>query len=271
MYTSGSTGQAKGVAVTHRSVLRLVRGANYVDLGPEQVLLQLAPATFDAATFEIWGALLNGGRLVVAPPGPLSLEEIGRTVREGEVTTLWLTAGLFHQVVDQRAEDLSGVRQLLAGGDVLSPRHVRTVLEASDHLVLVNGYGPTENTTFTACHRMTDPRQIGETVSIGRPVSNTRIYVLDSEMKPVPVGVTGELYTGGDGLARGYLRGPELTAERFVPDPFADESGGRLYRTGDLARYTDDGLIEFVGRVDEQVKVRGFRIEPGEVEAALVE
>ena len=269
MYTSGSTGQAKGVAVTHRSVMRLVRGANYVDLGPDQVLLQLAPATFDAATFEIWGALLNGGRLVIAPPGPLSLEEIGRTVREGEVTTLWLTAGLFHQMVDQRAEDLSGVKQLLAGGDVLSPHHVRRMIEVCD--VLVNGYGPTENTTFTACHRMTEANQIGETVSIGRPISNTQIYILDSGMKPAPVGVVGELFTGGDGLARGYLRQPALTAERFVPNPFSQEPGERLYRTGDLARYMEDGRIEFVGRADEQVKVRGFRIEPGEVETALVQ
>jgi len=270
MYTSGSTGRPKGVAVTHRSVMRLVKGANYVELGPEQVLLQLAPTTFDAATFEIWGALLNGARLVIAPPGPLSLEEIGRTVRESGVTTLWLTAGLFHQMVDQRAEDLSGVRQLLAGGDVLSPRHVRTVLEACESNVLVNGYGPTENTTFTACHRITNSTQIGETVSIGRPISNTQIYILDEGMRPAPVGVVGELYTGGNGLARGYLRGASLTAERFVPNPFSELSG-RLYRTGDLARYMEDGRIEFLGRMDEQVKVRGFRIEPGEIEAAVIE
>ncbi|HKV37021.1 MAG TPA: amino acid adenylation domain-containing protein, partial [Pyrinomonadaceae bacterium] len=271
MYTSGSTGQAKGVAVTHRSVMRLVRGANYVELGAEQVLLQLAPMTFDASTFEVWGALLNGGRLVIAPPGPLSLEEIGRAVREGEVTTLWLTAGLFHQTVDERPTDLRGVRQLLAGGDVLSPRHVRRVIEASADTVLINGYGPTENTTFTACHRMTEVQKIGESVSIGRPISNTQIYILDGGMRPVPVGVVGELYTGGDGLARGYLGQAAVTAERFVPNPFSGEGGARLYRTGDVARYLEDGRIEFLGRVDEQVKVRGYRIEPGEVEAAVSE
>jgi len=270
MYTSGSTGQAKGVGVVHRSVVRLVREPDFVDLGSDEVLLQLAPVSFDASTFEVWGALLNGARLVVAPAAALSLAELGRVVRESRVTTLWLTAGLFHQMVDERLADLAGVRQLLAGGDVLSPRHVRKVLEVGGDRVLVNGYGPTENTTFTSCHRMREASEVEATVSIGRPVSRTQVYLLDGEMRLVPVGVAGELYTGGEGLARGYLHRPELTAERFVPHPFSsDERGGRLYRTGDLGRYLADGRVEYLGRGDEQVKVRGYRIEPGEVEAAL--
>jgi non-ribosomal peptide synthetase component F len=191
-------------------------------------------------------------------------------VREGGVTTLFLTAGLFHQMVDEQAEVLSGLRQLLSGGDVLSPSRVRRMVEASEGMLLVNAYGPTENATFTTCHRMTDVGHVGETVSIGRSMSNTQVYILDSGMRPVPVGVVGELYTGGDGLARGYLGRAGQTAERFVPDPFGEESGGRLYRTGDRARYLEDGRIEFLGRVDEQVKMRGYRIEPGEIEAAIV-
>ncbi len=268
IYTSGSTGEPKGVCVTHRGVARLVRGADYVRLGAGEALLGYAPATFDAATFEVWGALANGARLVLAPAGAATLEELGAVIRGGGVTTAWLTAGLFHLAVDERVEALRGVRQLLAGGDVLSARHVRRALEELEGCEVINGYGPTENTTFTCCYRVSEAGALGEGVPIGRPISNTRVYLLDSGMRPVPVGVAGELYTGGDGLARGYLSRPEQTAERFVPDPFG-EAGGRLYRTGDLARWRPDGQIEFIGRADGQVKVRGFRIEVGEVEVAL--
>ncbi|HZG53938.1 MAG TPA: amino acid adenylation domain-containing protein, partial [Pyrinomonadaceae bacterium] len=269
-YTSGSTGRPKGVCVTQRNVARLVKGADFASFDEAEVFLQMAPVTFDASTFEIWGSLLNGARLVIMPPGRASLEELGRVLADHGVTTLWLTAGLFHLMVDERLADLRGLRQLLAGGDVLSPAHVRKFLAgAGSQCRLINGYGPTENTTFTCCYPMSDGLEPGGSVPIGRPIANTRVYVLDANLEPVVTGAAGELYTGGDGLARGYLNQPALTAARFIPDPYAAAPGSRLYRTGDMARYLADGRLEFLGRKDEQVKVRGYRIELGEVEAAL--
>jgi pristinamycin I synthase-3/4 len=273
MYTSGSTGRPKGVAVPHRAVARLVRDTDFIRLGPEQVFLQFAPVSFDASTLEIWGPLLNGGRLVIPPAHALSLEELGREIECHGVTTLWLTAGLFHQFVENHLDLLRPVRQLLAGGDVLSVAHVRRVLAELPETRLINGYGPTENTTFTCCHSM--PAMQGEerletSVPIGRPVAHTWVHLLDSHGQPVPLGVAGELCAGGSGLARGYLGRPDLTAERFVPDPLTG-GGNRVYRTGDLARRLPDGTIEFLGRIDQQVKMRGFRIEPGEIEAHLGE
>ncbi|HEU4597136.1 MAG TPA: amino acid adenylation domain-containing protein [Pyrinomonadaceae bacterium] len=270
-YTSGSTGRPKGVCVPHRGAVRLVKGSGYADFSPGQVFLQMAPLAFDASTFEIWGALLNGARLVIYPPGTPSLEELGEVVRRQGVTTLWLTAGLFHLMAEHNLEGLRGVRQLLAGGDVLSARHVRKVTEELPGCQVINGYGPTENTTFTCCHPVDAGAALSTSVPIGRPVSNTRVYVLDGGGQPSAVGALGELYAGGDGLARGYVNDPRLTAERFVPDPFGPEAGGRLYRTGDVVRRLPGGDIEFVGRRDEQLKVRGFRVEPGEIEAALRE
>src|SRR5436309_2020764 len=179
------------------------------------------------------------------PPGGSSLEELGGALRDHGVSTLWLTAGLFHLMVDECVEDLSSLRQLLAGGDVLSPEHVAKVLEHLKGGRLINGYGPTENTTFTCCHVMREGEQVGASVPIGRPIANTTVYILDPEMRAVPVGVTGELYTGGDGLARGYHARPALTAEKFVPDPFSKEPGARMYRTGDAARFNEGGRIEF--------------------------
>ncbi|HSF40834.1 MAG TPA: condensation domain-containing protein, partial [Thermoanaerobaculia bacterium] len=206
MYTSGSTGAPKGVAATHRNVVRLARGGGFADLGPGQTWLQLAPASFDASTLEIWAPLLNGGRLVLFPGQRASLDELAEAVARHGVTSLWLTAGLFHQMVDHRLEGLRPLSQLLAGGDVLSPAHVRRVLTALPGLTLVNGYGPTEGTTFTACHVMTGPEE-GVTphgsVPIGAPIAGTRVHILDRELQPVPPGVTGELFAGGDGLARG--------------------------------------------------------------------
>jgi len=270
MYTSGSTGRPKGACVVHRNVVRLVKDATYMRFGPDETFLQFSPISFDAATLELWGSLLNGGRLVVCPAGPQSLEDLGRIVRERGVTALWLTSALFHQMVNEELASLAGVRQILSGGDVLSVTHVREVLAAlGPEGVLLNCYGPTENTTFTTCHAMRPGDAIGHTVPIGRPISNTRVYVLDERMRPVPVGVAGELYAGGDGVAQGYLNLPELTGERFVPDPFSADPGARLYRTGDRVRWREDGAIEFLGRVDFQVKIRGFRIEPGEIETAL--
>jgi len=272
MYTSGSTGQPKGVEVLHDAVARLVcpSGREPFALGPSEVCLQLAPAAFDASTLEIWAALANGGHLVLLPAGTPSLDEIAAVVRRHGVTSLWLTTGLFHQMVERGLDDLTPLRQLLCGGDVLSPAHTEEALRQIPGVRIVAAYGPTENTVFTSCHPLT--ATIGPTVPIGRPVPGTRVHLLDASLQPVPAGAPGRLFTGGRGLARGYLHRPELTAERFLPDPFAhlwDEPGARLYDTGDLARRRPDGVLEFLGRTDAQVKIRGFRVEPGEVEAVL--
>ena len=268
MYTSGSTGWPKGVVVEHRSVVRLVRGANYLTLGPGEVTLQLAPISFDASTLELWGSLLNGGALILYPRGVLSLSELGAFLDARGISVLWLTAALFHRMVDEELDSLQKVRQLLAGGEALSLNHVKRYLEAlpQGHR-LINGYGPTENTTFTCCHPMDRESELRDSVPIGRPIANTQVYVLDQERSLVPVGVVGELYAGGDGLARGYLNQPELTQEKFIPSPFTP--GKRLYRTGDLVRWREEGVLEYVGRQDQQVKVRGYRIELGEIEHAL--
>ncbi|HEX2225288.1 MAG TPA: amino acid adenylation domain-containing protein, partial [Thermoanaerobaculia bacterium] len=273
-YTSGSTGRPKGVAISHRNVLRLVRSAEggfaHAELAPERTFLQFAPVAFDASTLEIWGPLLTGGRLVLYPGDKASLEELGAAIARHRVDSLWLTSGLFQQMVDHQLESLRPLKQLLAGGDVVSAPHARRVLEELPGTVMVNGYGPTEGTTFLCGYRMTDPAQVGLSTPIGGPIANTTAYVLDPELRPVPIGVVGELCAGGEGLARGYHDRPGLTAEKFVPDPFG-EPGERLYRTGDLVRWRPDGLLEFLGRDDNQVKIRGFRVEPGEVEAALNE
>src|SRR6185503_14197176 len=268
MFTSGSTGVPNGVCVTQRSVVRLVKETNFAEFGEAEVFLQLAPLSFDASTLELWGSLLNGGRLVLMAPGVPVLEELGQLLRAEKVTTLWLTAGLFQLMVEQRLEDLLGLRQLLAGGDVLAVPQVQKFLERSGGgTKLINGYGPTENTTFTCCHELR-LEEVQQTAPIGRAIANTRVYLLNEDLEPVPVGVNGELYISGDGLARCYLQRPELTAEKFIPNPYGG-AGERMYRSGDTARYRSDGVLEFVGRTDQQVKVRGFRIELGEIEAVL--
>jgi amino acid adenylation domain-containing protein len=265
-YTSGSTGRPKGVLVPHRAVVRLVRN-NFADLGPDQVFLQLAPVPFDASTLEIWGALCSGARLVVMPPQNPTLAELAEALVEHGVTILWLTAGLFHLMVDHHLDALVQVRQVLAGGDVLSVPHVRRMLAAlKPGHKLINGYGPTENTTFTCCFPMTAETQWSGSVPIGQPIAHTQCYVLDEHLQPVAPGEAGELYIGGDGLAHGYLNLPELTAERFL-----DTAWGRLYKSGDLVRWLDGGTIEFLGRTDNQVKIRGFRIELGEIEYRLAQ
>ena len=269
MLTSGSTGQPKGVMVEHRSVVRLVRNTNYVHLDSSQVFLQLAPLAFDASTLEIWGPLLNGGVLAIMPPGLVSLAQIGQALGDYQVTTLWLTAGLFNAMVEQQLEPLSKVKQVLAGGDVLSPAHVRKFLNAAKCARLVNGYGPTEGTTFSCCYTVPVDHPVDAPIPIGPPISGTSVYLLDERLQPVPLGTIGELYLGGHGVARGYLNRPELTAERFLADPFAKNAGDRMYRTGDLARLNQEGAFEFLGRVDGQIKLSGFRIEPAEIETAL--
>ncbi|AGY58438.1 non-ribosomal peptide synthetase [Gloeobacter kilaueensis] len=269
LYTSGSTGIPKGVLTPHRAVLRLLLNNPFFEVEEDETFLQLAPVAFDASTFEIWAPLLHGATLVLAPARKLSLAEIAQLIEAHHITTLWLTAGLFHLMLTEQLPTLAKVRQLLAGGDVLSLPHVRKLLEQPGERVVINGYGPTESTTFACCYRMDRNTQLEGSVPIGKPIANTRVYVLDARAELVPVGVVGELFIGGDGLARGYLNRPELTAEKFVSDPFS-ESGGKLYRSGDLARWRAEGVLEFVGRLDNQVKLRGFRIELAEVEAALV-
>ena len=268
MTTSGSTGRPKGVVVPHTGVLRLVHDTTYATLGPDEVILQMAPLAFDASTFEIWGALLTGARLVIAPAGPPDLVPLGALLRTRRISTLWLPAGLFHLFVMDQLSALAGVRQLLAGGDVLEVADVRRVQEALPSCLIINGYGPTEATTFSCCHRVEALSSASPTVPIGRPISQTRAYVLDGRLQPAPVGVVGELYVAGAGLARGYVRQPALTAGRFVADPHGP-AAARMYRTGDLARWRPDGVLEFAGRTDDQVKIRGFRVELGEVEHAL--
>ncbi len=268
MYTSGSTGKPKGVSVIHRGVVRLVTETSYARFAPDEVFLQLAPTAFDASTFEIWGALLGGGRLVICPTEKPSVDELGSLLRREQVTTLWLTAGLFNAIIDERLAALASLRQLLVGGEALSVPHVQKALRDLPGVTLINGYGPTEGTTFSCCFTITGADGLSS-IPIGRPIANTVAHVLDRHLSPVPVGVRGELCIGGDGLARGYLGRPELTAERFVLDPTGDGHGGRLYRTGDLVRRLPSGDIEFIGRMDSQVKIRGHRIEPGEIEGGL--
>ncbi|MEV8527279.1 non-ribosomal peptide synthetase [Streptomyces sp. NPDC052000] len=266
-YTSGSTGRPKGVCVPHRAVLRLVVDEDFVLVRPDDVFLQFAPVAFDASTLEIWGPLLNGASLAVPPAGDLSLGELTEFLRARRVTVMWLTAGLFHRLVDQGIADLPDLRCLIAGGDALSAPHVDQVLRSLPDTAVINGYGPTENTTFTCCHRFTVPLD-GAPVPIGMAIHGTQVYVLDERLRPVPHGTAGELYAAGAGLAYGYLGAPALTAERFVANPFG-APGERMYRTGDLVRQLPDGTLEFLGRGDDQVKIRGFRIETGEIVAAL--
>jgi amino acid adenylation domain-containing protein len=267
MFTSGSTGVPKGVAVPHAGIVRLVCDPGYVTLDEDEVVLHNSSTSFDAATFEIWGALANGARLVIGPPGPVTIGELGELLRTRGVTTAFFTTGLFHLLVDECLADLTGMRQIVAGGDVMSPDRAHRLVTALPQVRLVNGYGPTEVTTFTTCHVVTPDQPAAYAVPIGRPIRRTRVRILDADLNEVPPGVTGHLLAGGDGLARGYLTDPELTAQRFIPDPYLP--GQRLYVTGDLARYRDDGVIEFQGRADQQIKKRGFRVEPAEIEESL--
>ena len=268
MFTSGSTGRPKGVEVQHRAVVRLLFGVDYVDLGSHRTLLYLAPTAFDASTFEIWGALLHGSRLVVYPDRVPTIQELGKCLKDHGIDTLWLTCSLFNFIVDEAPEILRPVAQLLTGGEALSPPHIARAQAELPGTQLINGYGPTETTTFACCYRI--PRgfdSTASTVPIGRPIGNTSCHVLDPRMQPTPIGMIGELFIGGAGVARGYMNRPELTADRFTSSSFTP--GDRLYRTGDLVRWNENGLIEYVGRTDNQVKIRGHRIEPGEVESAL--
>ena len=271
IYTSGSTGIPKGVQVTNRAINRLVCNTDYVQVGPADRFAQVSVISFDAATFEIWGALLNGARVVgVAREVSLNPQEFAVALKESGITVLFLTTALFNHMAREAPGAFKTLRYVLFGGEAVDPGAVRAVLRddgAPRHLLHV--YGPTEVTTYSTWHHVTGLDESAVTVPIGRPIANTTAYVFDEHRAPVPVGVVGELYLGGDGLARGYLKRPELTAKHFVENPFGTQAGGRLYRTGDWVRYREDGAIEFVGRRDNQVKLRGFRIELGEIEAAL--
>ena len=222
-----------------------------------------------ASTFEIWGSLLNGSRLIIAPPGALKLKALAETLANNNVSVLWLTAGLFHVMVDEQIKAFAGVRTVLAGGDVVSPNHVRRLLDAHPDLTFVNGYGPTEGTTFTCTHAVHHFSEVTGPVPIGRPISNTEVFIVDDKLRPVPFGTAGELLIGGDGVTRGYWNRPELTAASFIHNPFTELGGQRLYRTGDFVRLKSTGTLDFLGRKDRQVKVRGFRIELAEIEIIL--
>ncbi len=268
MYTSGSTGRPKGVCIPHRAILRLLVNTNYVELGPEDRIAQASNASFDAATFEIWGALIHGGRLVGLDKDTLlSPRGLAAALREQSVSILFVTTALFNQVAAEQPEAFGSLRQLMFGGEAVDPRAVRRVLAAGAPRRLLHVYGPTECTTFASWHLVKEVAEGATTVPIGRPLANTTLYILDAWRQPVPVGVVGELFIGGPGLAHGYLHQPELTEEKFVDSPF--EPSARLYRTGDLARFRPDGSVEFVGRADTQVKIRGFRIELAEIETIL--
>lgn len=269
MFTSGTTGTPKGVCITHKNISRLVNHRGFDFLNKDARVLQYAPLSFDASTFEIWGALCNGGTLVIAPEGTLSPEELGQTLKDGRISVLWLTSALFSQIAEHHVTALSGVKYLLAGGDVLHASHIKKVFENNPDIILINGYGPTENTTFSTLYTMDKETVLDNFVPIGKPLDNTTCYIVNENLIPVPFGVKGELLVGGDGLARGYLNNPELTREKFIKNPFDNDSDSTLYRTGDLVCYLPDNSIRFIGRKDNQVKIRGFRIEPGEVENHL--
>jgi amino acid adenylation domain-containing protein len=270
IYTSGSTGKPKGVAVPHKAVNRLVFNTNYINLQPLDVVAQVSNCSFDAATFEILGALLNGARLVVITKDvALSPKEFADQLREQGITVLFLTTALFNLLAREVPSAFSSVQHLLFGGEAVELKWVKEVLKNGSPQRLLHVYGPTESTTFTTWYLVQDVPEGAITIPIGCPISNTQVYLLDEKLQLVPIGVPGELYVGGDGLARGYLNRPDLTAQKFIKNPFSNESGSRLYKTGDLARYLPDGNIEYLSRIDHQVKIRGFRIELGEIEAVL--
>ncbi|MEH2375500.1 amino acid adenylation domain-containing protein [Nostoc sp.] len=269
MYTSGSTGQPKGVSIVHQSVVRLVKQTNYVNISAEDVIAQASNHAFDAATFEIWGALLNGARLVgVSKELSLSPKNFAAFIKAQTISILFLTTALFNQIAQEVPSAFNSLRHLLFGGEAVDPKWVKEVLNNGAPQRLLHVYGPTENTTFTSWYLVEEVSQGATTIPIGRPIANTQIYLLDSQLQPVPIGVPGELHIGGAGLARDYFHRPETTAEKFIEIELFDKVE-RLYKTGDLVRYLPDGNIEYLGRIDNQVKIRGFRIELGEIEAIL--
>ncbi|WP_260639566.1 non-ribosomal peptide synthetase [Streptomyces angustmyceticus] len=268
MFTSGSTGRPKGVVAPHRAAVRMFFGQDFLDFGPDRVWLQCSPMSWDAFAFELWGALLHGGTCVLHPGPAPDPEVISELVAAHGITTAFFSTSLFNVMVDEYPAVLGALRDVLTGGEAVSPGHMARLLSARPDVTLVHAYGPVESMIFATCHRVTEADLHGTTVPIGTAVAHTTVHLLDERLCPVPDGATGELWIGGDGLALGYLGRPDLTAERFVAAPFAPHE--RLYRTGDLARTLPSGALEFIGRADDQVKIRGFRVEPGEVRSALL-
>jgi acyl-coenzyme A synthetase/AMP-(fatty) acid ligase len=266
MFTSGSTGRPKGVVVSHRSLVATYVGQRYASFGRAEVWLQCSPVSWDAFALELFGALLFGGVCVLHPGQRPDPETVVDLVRQHSVTQLQLSASLFNFLVDEHLDSFGGLRRVFTGGERASVAHVERVRRRFPGLVVVNGYGPVESLGFTTFHEV--GRVSGSSVPVGVPLAGKRVYVLDDFLRPVPAGVTGEVYAAGVGLAYGYVGRSGLTGERFVADPFAG-GGERMYRTGDLGRWTGEGLLDVVGRIDDQVKVRGFRVELGEVEHAL--
>ena len=270
MYTSGSTGQPKGAAITHRAINSLVRNTNYVELNENDRIAQVSNVSFDAATFEIWGALTSGATLVgLSKDTVLSPAEFKHAIADQKISVMFLTTALFNQVAQNEPDAFASMRYVLFGGELCDAQAARRVLESAPPQHLQHVYGPTEATTFSTSYEINEVSADARTLPIGRTLSNTELWVLDQHGHVAPVGVPGELYIGGDGIAREYLGCPELTAEKFVPHPYSAGPGARLYRTGDLVRYLSDGNIDFLGRMDQQVKLRGFRIELGEIETVL--
>ncbi|MCQ8187449.1 amino acid adenylation domain-containing protein [Streptomyces rugosispiralis] len=266
-HTSGSTGTPKGVAATHRHVLELAHDRSFTGGAHTRVLIH-SPHAFDASTYEMWVPLLAGGTAVVAPPGDLDADLLGKLLVEHEITGMFLTTGLFQLVADEAPEHFAGLHEVWTGGEAVPAASVRRVMRACPDTTVVDVYGPTETTTFAVRHRLPRGQEVPASVPIGGPLDNTRLMVLDTGLRPVPPGTAGELHIAGAGLARGYWRRPGITAERFVADPYGPP-GARMYRTGDLVRWNSEGVLEYLGRADEQVKLRGFRIELGEIEARL--
>ena len=268
MYTSGTTGKPKGSMIRQKSVVRLVRNTNYIELSSDDRLLLTGAIVFDATTFEIWGSLLNGGSLYIPEKEEiLDPKLLGNSLFKNGITTLWLTSALFTQISEYRTDIFSRLKYLLVGGDVLSPPHINKVRKDNPRLKVINGYGPTENTTFTACYHI--ERDFEHNIPIGKPISNTTVYIFDNYQNLQPVGVIGELYTGGEGLSTGYLNRDDLNVTKFIDNPY--NPGERLYRTGDYCRWLEDGNIEFRGRVDSQIKIRGFRVELEEIESLILD
>ena len=269
IYTSGSTGKHKGVAVPHKAINRLVCNTNYIKLSPSDKIAQASNTSFDAATFEIWGALLNGAQLVgISKDVTISPHELALQLREKGINVLFLTTALFQQIVRDVPQAFATLKYFLFGGETVDTRWIKKILQSGAPKHLIHVYGPTENTTFSSYYCV-EELPSATSLPIGIPITNTQIYILDPHLQLVPIGVTGELYMGGEGLAREYLNCTELTAEHFITHPFSNKPKTRLYKTGDLARYLPDGNIEFLGRIDNQVKIRGFRIELSEIEAVL--
>jgi amino acid adenylation domain-containing protein len=269
-YTSGSTGAPKGTEVPHRGITGFIRGVSYAVFDEQQTFLQHSSISWDALTLELWTPLVQGGRCVLYENRILMPGELQRLVQENGINTLFLTSALFNNLVDTMPEALAGVQQLLIGGEVVSVAHVRKAMTHWPQLKIVNCYGPSECSVISSCYVINEiPGEQQRSIPIGRPVGDRKVYLLDRRLRRTAIGMSGEICVGGPAVARGYLRRPELTAERFVPDPFSKEAGGRLYRTGDLARYLAQGNLEFLGRVDQQVKVRGFRIELDEIRETL--